>query len=67
MPQMTAKRAGLAAHILNSKAGLDPEKVELLRISWRNLERSTPPLDLLTRVGERYPLKSFELTSENGR
>jgi putative Mg2+ transporter-C (MgtC) family protein len=47
---------------------LDPGKAEFyFEISWRRPEQSTPPLELLTLVGERYPVMSFELTSENGR
>jgi putative Mg2+ transporter-C (MgtC) family protein len=56
------------AHFRQQKSGLDPEKVEFcFEISWRKPEQSIPPLDLLKLVGERYPVISFELTSENGR
>jgi len=49
-------------------AGADPAKAEFcFEVSWRLPERSKPPLDLLQRVSEQYPVISFELTSENGR
>jgi putative Mg2+ transporter-C (MgtC) family protein len=49
-------------------ASPDPAKTEFcFDVSWRLPEQSTPPLDLLQRVSERYPVISFELTSENGR
>ncbi len=42
----------------------DPEKAEFcFEISWRRPEQSTPPLDLLSLVAERYPINSFELAS----
>jgi putative Mg2+ transporter-C (MgtC) family protein len=47
---------------------LDPHKADYaFEIAWRRPEQSTPPLDLLTRISERYPVKSFQLTSDNGR
>jgi putative Mg2+ transporter-C (MgtC) family protein len=50
----------------SSSPGL--EKAEYcFEVSWRRPERSGPPLDLLRAVNERYPITSFELTSENGR
>jgi putative Mg2+ transporter-C (MgtC) family protein len=50
------------------KSGLEPGKEEVsFEVSWRKPEQATPPLDLLTLVSERYPVISFELTSENGR
>jgi putative Mg2+ transporter-C (MgtC) family protein len=42
----------------------DPEKAEFcFEVSWRRPEQSAPPLDLLSRVTERYPINSFELTT----
>jgi putative Mg2+ transporter-C (MgtC) family protein len=56
------------AHFRKRTAGPDPTKAEFcFEVSWRRPEQSTPPLDLLQRVSERYPVMSFELTSENGR
>jgi putative Mg2+ transporter-C (MgtC) family protein len=56
------------AHFLRRRLNADPEKADFcFEVSWRQPERSTPPLNLLTVVGERYPVNSFELTSENGR
>jgi putative Mg2+ transporter-C (MgtC) family protein len=56
------------AHFRQEKQGSDPGRAEFcFEISWRRPEQATPPLDLLTLVDERYPVISFELTSENGR
>jgi putative Mg2+ transporter-C (MgtC) family protein len=56
------------AHFRQQRTGLDPEKAEFcFEISWKRPEQSIPPLDLLTVLSERYPVISFELTSENGR
>jgi putative Mg2+ transporter-C (MgtC) family protein len=56
------------AHFRRRRASLDPEKAEFcFEISWKRPEQDVPPLDLLTRMSERYPINSFELTSENGR
>jgi len=55
------------AHFLQRRLNADPEKADFcFEVSWRQPERSTPPLHLLTVVSERYPVNSFELTSENG-
>jgi hypothetical protein len=35
--------------------------------SWRQPEQARPPVDLLRRIDQNYPIKSFELTTENGR
>ena len=56
------------AQFRQEKLGIEPGKAEFcFEISWRRPEQSTPPLELLTLVGERYQVTSFELTSENGR
>jgi putative Mg2+ transporter-C (MgtC) family protein len=56
------------AHFRQRKASLDPAKAEFcFEVSWRLPEQSVPPLELLRRVSEHYPVISFELTSENGR
>ena len=36
-------------------------------VSWRQLELSGAPLDLLRVINERYQITAFELTTENGR
>jgi putative Mg2+ transporter-C (MgtC) family protein len=56
------------AHFRQRQASLDPAKAEFcFEVSWRLPEQSMPPLELLQRVSEHYPVMSFELTSENGR
>jgi putative Mg2+ transporter-C (MgtC) family protein len=39
----------------------------VFELAWWVPERSTPPLDLLTAVDAHFHIKSFELTTENGR
>jgi putative Mg2+ transporter-C (MgtC) family protein len=57
-----------SAQFRRQSSSLDPEKAEFcFEVSWRRPEQSAPPLDLLSLVTERYPINSFELTSENGR
>jgi putative Mg2+ transporter-C (MgtC) family protein len=54
------------ANFRRQGSGRDPEKAEYaFEICWRQPERSGPPLDLLRVVNARYPITSFELTSEN--
>ena len=56
------------AQFRQQKSRPEPGKEEFsFEISWRRPEKATSPLDLLTLVGERYPVIYFELTSENGR
>ena len=56
------------AHLRERKASPYPAKADFrFEVSWRRPEQSTPPLELLQRVSERYPVMSFELISENGR
>jgi putative Mg2+ transporter-C (MgtC) family protein len=56
------------AHFRQRRASPDPAKAEFcFEVSWRRPEKSIPPFELLQRVSEKYPVISFELTSENGR
>jgi putative Mg2+ transporter-C (MgtC) family protein len=36
-------------------------------LAWQNPEHATPPLDLLAALEGRFEIKSFELTTDNGR
>jgi putative Mg2+ transporter-C (MgtC) family protein len=56
------------AHFRERKESPEPGKSEFcFEVSWHRPERVGPPLELLQRVSDRYPVKSFVLTSENGR
>lgn len=56
------------AYFRERLASSDPAKAQFrFELSWRRPEQSGPPLELLQRIGELYPVVSFELTSENGR
>jgi putative Mg2+ transporter-C (MgtC) family protein len=36
-------------------------------LSWRRPERATPPLELFHALERHFTVKSFELTTDNGR
>jgi putative Mg2+ transporter-C (MgtC) family protein len=36
-------------------------------LAWRRPERMTPPADVMAALEQRYEIKSFELTTDNGR
>jgi putative Mg2+ transporter-C (MgtC) family protein len=36
-------------------------------LSWRQAERAVPPLELLESFDQHFTIKSFELTTDNGR
>jgi len=39
----------------------------VFELSWRRPERASPPVELLEIIDRRFPVKSFELTTDNGR
>jgi putative Mg2+ transporter-C (MgtC) family protein len=39
----------------------------VFELSWRRPERASPPVELLQMIDRRFPVKSFELTTDNGR
>jgi putative Mg2+ transporter-C (MgtC) family protein len=39
----------------------------VFELGWRRPERMAPPLDLLAALERRFQIKSFELTTDNGR
>ncbi|MBR0939017.1 MgtC/SapB family protein [Bradyrhizobium jicamae] len=39
----------------------------LFEVSWRRPEKAPPPVDLLRMIEKHFVIKSFELTSENGK
>lgn len=46
----------------------DAQKADyMFELAWRRPECATPPLDLLATLERRFQIKSFELTTENGR
>jgi putative Mg2+ transporter-C (MgtC) family protein len=56
------------AHFRERRASSEPAKAQFrFELSWRCPEQSGPPLELLRRISEQYPVITFELTSENGR
>jgi putative Mg2+ transporter-C (MgtC) family protein len=58
-------RHGYEARFRRQSRGDDPQHVRLsFEISWKRPESAGRPLDLLSLVNERYPVLSFELTSE---
>jgi putative Mg2+ transporter-C (MgtC) family protein len=56
------------ARFVHRKPGAEPGQSEYaFEVTWRRAERSTPPLDMLQKLSERYAITSFVLTTENGR
>lgn len=46
----------------------EPDKIDYtFELSWRRPELSEPPLELLRLIDKDFPIKSFELTTDNGR
>ena len=49
---------------------LDPASSKanyIFELTWRRPERAKPPTDLLVAIGRSFEIKSFELTTDNGR
>jgi len=46
----------------------EPDKIDYtFELSWRRPELSDPPFDLLRLIDKSFPIKSFKLTTDNGR
>jgi putative Mg2+ transporter-C (MgtC) family protein len=46
----------------------EPDKMDYtFELSWKRPELADPPLELLRQLDQSYPIKSFELTTNNGR
>jgi putative Mg2+ transporter-C (MgtC) family protein len=55
------------ARFLEQKPSCDPEKMDYsFELSWKRPELDDPPIDLLRAIDSRFPVKSFELTTNNG-
>lgn len=56
------------ARFIEQKQALDPGKADYsFELSWKRPELDDPPIDLLQIIDHRFPVKSFELTTNNGR
>jgi putative Mg2+ transporter-C (MgtC) family protein len=56
------------AHFQEQRQATEPQKMDYaFELSWRRPELADPPLDLLRLVDKSFPIKSFELTTDNGR
>jgi putative Mg2+ transporter-C (MgtC) family protein len=45
-----------------------PDKMDYwFELSWKRPELDGPPVDLLRAIDRQFPIKSFELTTNNGR
>jgi putative Mg2+ transporter-C (MgtC) family protein len=56
------------ARFLEQKPSRDPEKMDYsFELSWKRPELDDPPIDLLRTIDSRFPVKSFEVTTNNGR
>ncbi len=63
-----ARQMKYRARYQEQRQAPEPEKMDYtFELSWRRPELSDPPLELLRLIDDRFPVKSFELTTDNGR
>jgi putative Mg2+ transporter-C (MgtC) family protein len=56
------------ARFQEQRLSSDPGKADyVFELAWRRPEHATPPVELLKQLETRFSVKSFELTSDNGR
>jgi putative Mg2+ transporter-C (MgtC) family protein len=56
------------AHFLEQRLHPESPRADyVFELAWRRPERATPPVDFLAAVGSRFEVKSFALTTDNGR
>ncbi|MBU6464135.1 MAG: MgtC/SapB family protein [Bradyrhizobium sp.] len=56
------------ARFHEQKRSLDPDQTDYsFELSWRRPELDGPPIELLQTIDRHFPIKSFELTTDNGR
>ena len=56
------------AHFQEQRRNLDSDKTDYsFDLSWKRAELASPPLELLDEIEQRDTVKSFELTTDNGR
>ena len=56
------------AHFQEQKRSLDSDHMDYsFELSWKRPELASPPVELLQTIDGRFPVKSFELTTNNGR
>ena len=61
-----AKAVKYRARFQERRRNLDSDKTEYsFERSWKRPELSSPPLELLEEIDKRYPVKLFELTTDN--
>lgn len=62
------KQLKYRARFREQRQAKEPQKMDyMFELSWRRPELADPPLDLLRLIDESFPIKSFELTTDNGR
>jgi len=56
------------ARFQEHRRGTDKAKADyVFELAWRRPEHETPPCDLLKALNDRFEIKSFQLTTDNGR
>jgi putative Mg2+ transporter-C (MgtC) family protein len=56
------------AHFQEQRQATEPQKMDYaFELSWKRPELADPPVALLRLVDKSFPIKSFELTTDNGR
>ncbi|MBS0527852.1 MAG: MgtC/SapB family protein [Proteobacteria bacterium] len=62
-----AERLGYRARFASVQDAADGRTDYSFEVSWRQRERSEPPVDLMALIRQNYALRTFSLTTENGR
>src|ERR1700761_2892803 len=67
LPELT-EAVGFHARFYEQKKSFERNETDYsFEISWRRPERSGPPVALLERIDRQFPIRQFELTSDNAR
>jgi putative Mg2+ transporter-C (MgtC) family protein len=62
------KQTKYHAHFQEQRQATEPQKMDYaFELSWKRPELADPPVALLRLVDKSFPIKSFELTTDNGR
>jgi len=62
------KQLKYRAHFREQRQATEPQKMDYtFELSWRRSELADPPLDLLRLIDKSFPVKLFELTTDNSR
>jgi putative Mg2+ transporter-C (MgtC) family protein len=67
LPELV-KQMKYRARFQEQRQAAEPEQTDYtFELSWKRPELADPPLELLRLIDHSFPIKSFELTTNNGR